>query len=219
MIKNTMIALVSVLSIQSYCFAGTGLQNGISGQKQITITDKVGENMMKYLSDAPLEKISGTAKGVSGQFTLDASNLEATTGTITVQVLSMKSGVTKRDEHMYNADWLDAEKYPTITFQIQKLENVQVSTDNGISIIKANAVGKFTLHGVSKEMKIPIVMKYVKESEATKKRASGDLVMVNANFSVALKDYNVKGKSGIVGSKVGESIQLEAALFGATGEK
>ncbi len=59
----------------------------------------------------------------------------------------------------------------------------------------------------------------MKESEATKKRAAGDLVMINANFSVALKDYNVKGKGGIVGSKVGETIQLEAALFGATGEK
>jgi polyisoprenoid-binding protein YceI len=92
---------------------------------------------------------------------------------------------------MYDEEWLDAEKFPTITFQVLKLEGVQVTSDNGITI-KAQAVGKFTLHGVSKEMKIPITMKYVKESEATKKRAAGDLVMINANFSVALKDYNVK---------------------------
>jgi polyisoprenoid-binding protein YceI len=216
--KRFMVSCLSALVLSTPVWAGTGLNNGVAGQKIVMITDKVGSNMMKFLSDAPLEKIAGTAKGVSGQFTLDASNLEATTGTITVQVMSMKSGVSKRDEHMYDEEWLDAEKFPTITFQVLKLEGVQVTSDNGITI-KAQAVGKFTLHGVSKEMKIPITMKYVKESEATKKRAAGDLVMINANFSVALKDYNVKGKGGIVGSKVGETIQLEAALFGATGEK
>lgn len=212
-----LIPFLLVLTL-SPLFAGTGLNNGMSGQKTVTITNKVGENLMKFLSDAPLEKIAGTAKGITGQFKVDANNLEATTGTITVEVLSMKSGVSKRDEHMYNEDWLDAPQFPNIIFQILKLEGVQVSGDNGISNITATAIGKFTLHGVTKEIKIPISMKYVKESENTKKRAAGDLVMVSAKFSIALKDFNVKGKSGIVGSKVGESIQLEAALFGSTAD-
>lgn len=215
--KNLFIALIVITSVNRL-WAGTGLNNGVSGQKSITVTNKVGENLVKFLSDAPLEKISGTAKGVSGKFTLDPNNLEATTGTISVEVLSMKSGVSKRDEHMYNPDWLDAAQFPSITFQILKLESIKVSNENGIVNVSATAVGKFTLHGVTKEIKIPITLKYVKESEATKKRAAGDLVMVNANFNVALKDFNVKGKSGIVGSKVGETIQLDAALFGATGE-
>ena len=76
--------------------------------------------------------------------------------------------------------------------------------------------GDFTMHGVTKKMTIPFEITYMPESEATKKRASGDLVMIKADFNVALKDYNVAGASGIVGSKGGETIKVTAQLFGNT---
>jgi hypothetical protein len=53
----------------------------------------------------------------------------------------------------------------------------------------------------------------VQESTETRSRASGDLVMIEATFEVALADHNIAGSASIVGSKVGKVIQIQASLF------
>jgi len=79
--------------------------------------------------------------------------------------------------------------------------------------VNATAVGTFSLHGETKDMTTPITLTYVPESDETKKRASGALVMISTSFDVALKDYKVKGKEGVVGKSVGEIIKVQASLF------
>ena len=39
----------------------------------------------------------------------------------------------------------------------------------------------------------------------------------DAGSTVSLKDFNVQGAKGFVGSKVGETINVTAKLFGSTG--
>lgn len=184
-----------------------------SGNKKVTLSNKVGQNLFNWTSSAPMEKIAGTADGVTGTITLDPKNLATIRGTITVPVASMKTGNTTRDNHLRGADWLDAGKYPTITFTIASVNGLKVAGNS----VTGNAVGSFTMHGVSKQLTIPFKLTYVDESEKTRERAPGDLVLVNADFSVALKDFNVAGSRGVVGSKVGESIDVKAQLFGSTG--
>jgi len=72
------------------------------------------------------------------------------------------------------------------------------------------------MHGETKQIKAPITLKFVRESDATKKRAAGDFALVQTSFKVALKDFNVKGTAGIVGSKVGEAIDIDANFYGST---
>ena len=152
-----------------------------------------------------------------GPFTLDLDNLEASRGNILVEVKSMQTGIAMRDKHMLSTDWLDAKLFPTLTFNLDALENVQViRSDNAMAEIKANVTGTFSMHGESKAITALVVIKYVKESAATKQRADGDLVMVTGVFQVALKDFKVKGTGGVVGKKVGEVIEVELALFGST---
>ena len=183
-----------------------------AGAKKVTLNDKVGNNQFTWTSDAPLEKIKGTADAVSGSFTIDPTNVAATRGTITVQVKSMKTGNATRDEHMAGAQWLNAAEYPTITFTIASVTGVKVSGNKA----KATAHGTFTMHGVSKKLAVPFELTYLDESPATQKRAPGDLVMITADFTIALKDYKVVGAQGVVGSKVGETIAISAKLYGST---
>ena len=51
--KRFMVSCLSALVFSTPVWAGTGLNNGVTGQKIVMITDKVGSNMMKFLSDAP----------------------------------------------------------------------------------------------------------------------------------------------------------------------
>src|SRR5687768_6921557 len=184
-----------------------------SGTKRATISDKVGKNQFSWSSDAPLEKIKGTAEGVSGTFSIDPKNPANITGTISASVSTMKTGNATRDGHLKSNQWLDAGAHPTISFRIARVSGIKVNGNK----MNGTATGAFTLHGVTKTISVPFTLTYLDASAATAKRAPGDLVMITADFNIALKDYNVAGTKGTVESKVGETIQITANLFGSTG--
>lgn len=206
-------ALLLAVSTYGITTAGTGFPDVSGGKKTFSVNNAVGKANIVFNSDAPMEKIKGSAADVGGEFKMDPSNLEATSGHIDVKVESMTTAISKRDEHMRSEAWLDAGAYPTIVFNVQKLTDIRVENQGGRRTAVAKAVGTFTLHGVTKPLTADVTIIYLPESAETRKRASGDVVNVKANFTVALKDFNIVGKSGLVGSKVGEVIQVEANIF------
>ena len=128
----------------------------------------------------------------------------------------MRTGISKRDGHLMSDDWLDSEQYPTIAFDIHSLKDVtKVSEDQGRSSIKATAIGDFVLHGVTRQLSLPVEATYILESAETRKRAPGDFLMIRAKFQITLKDFEVKGARGLVGKRVGETIDVEAKFFAA----
>jgi len=210
--KISMIAAaIAAMTIGATSASAQALSVSASGTKKVTINDAVGKNQFTWISEAPLEKIKGTAEGISGSLTLDPKNLSTIRGTISAKVATMKSGNATRDGHLQSAQWLDAGKYPTITFTITSVSNVKVSGNTATG----TANGNFTMHGVTKSMAIPFKLTYIDESAKTRQRAPGDLVSITANFDVALASYNVAGAKGVVGSKVGEKIDVTAQLFGS----
>lgn len=211
--KKPIVTLALSLTMCAIAFAGTGFPDVSGGQKTFKVNKAVGKSNIVFNSDAPLEKIKGTADEVVGEFKMDPSNIEATTGRIEVKVESMSTSISKRDEHMRSEAWLDEQHFPTIVFDVQRLKDVVVENRNGRRMAVAKAVGTFTLHGVTKPLTADVTLTFLPESEDTKKRAPGNFVSIKTNFTVALKDFNVVGKSGLVGSKVGEVIQIEANLF------
>ena len=186
-----------------------------AGSKTVTLNDKINKNQFVWVSDAPLESIKGTAENVSGSFTIDPQNLSSINGTIATQVRSMKTGNATRDNHLVSSEWLDANKYPAISFTIASVDNIQT---NG-NIATAVATGNFTMHGVTKKITVPFRMTYLPESDKTRQRAPGDLVMIAADFNISLNDFNVTGTGGVIGSKVGQTIKITAQLFGNTTQK
>jgi polyisoprenoid-binding protein YceI len=185
----------------------------------VQLNNSVGKNEIFFNSKAPGEEINGTAGNIIGSFQIDLAKLEATTGKITVAVNSMETGISKRDQHMRSDEWLDAEKFPYIDFNIKYLTNVQwVSNDpsSGKAVINAEAVGDFYIHGVMKEIKAKITITYFHESETTQKRAPGNLVLIQAEFNVPLKDFNIFGVENILGNRVAEVVTIKANLFGNT---
>lgn len=198
--------------------AAQGGFSSVVASKAFALSNKVGTNQIQFTSKAPLEDIEGTASEISGSIALDPAHPEKTTGRIEVKVSSMKTGIAKRDSHLYGSDWLDAAQFPTIVFTVKSISNVQqVKNDNGVVVLQGNAVGQFTLHGVTKDISIPVKITYMKESDKTRDRAPGDFVMVQGEFDIALKDFNVQGSKGTVGSKVGETIRIRANFFSSNG--
>ena len=196
----------------------TDINLEIKGLRNFVLNNKVGQTELKFVSSAPLEEIIGYAdkNKVKSAFSIDPSNLENITGKISFPVKSIETGIKKRDGHLQSETWLDAAKYPDITFELKEFRNVTVKGIDkpaGRATVEALAVGVYSMHGKSKSISVPVTLIYIKESENTKKRALGDLVSVEGSFQILLKDFDVTGMGGVVGSKVGESINISFKVY------
>jgi len=191
--------------------AAGGFAGAKPGAVTVALADAIRTNQFEWLSEAPMETIKGTAPGVQGTFRTNLARLSETTGEVQVPVATMKTGNPIRDGHVRSKDWLDADAHPNITFKIEQVEKVVVT---GIKATLTVA-GAFTLHGVTKRMTVPVALTWMAAGEKTKS-VPGDWLKFELKFAVKLADYAVAGKRGIVGKKVGESIQIEGVLYGHT---
>lgn len=194
----------------TFSLSAQGFNNGVSGEKTFTFFDKDGRNKATFFSTTPLEDINGTAEGVDGHVTFDVTNLAKTIkGEVIIEVNSMKTGIDLRDSHLKSGNWLDAETYPYIKFELAGIKDLKSEADNKVS---GTVTGNFTLHGITKEITVPVTLIYLKESEDTKKRAPGDLLGINSRFTVKLSDYGVQ--NDIIGNKVAEDIEVTFNVVG-----
>lgn len=67
--------------------------------------------------------VRGKFHEVSGSITVDEEHPLSTTGSFTVQVASLNTGVERRDDHLRSADFFDAENHPTATFVATEVES------------------------------------------------------------------------------------------------
>ena len=219
--NRSALTLALGLTAAATLFGGNGtaraqrLSVSASGPETVTINDKVNKNQFVWISEAPLENIKGSSEGVTGSFTIDPQDLSKIRGTITTETKTMNTGNGTRNNHLWSSEWLDVAKYPTISFAITSVDRV-AATGNSAT---AMATGNFTMHGVTKKMTVPFKLTYIMESDKTRQRAPGDFVMISADFTISLKDFKVAGSEGTVGSKVGETIKINAQLFGNVTKK
>lgn len=207
--KKTL-SIFAVIIIFTASHFAQGFKVKASGVQTFNFADKAGRNQTTFFSTTPLEDITGLSGGVQGSVTFNVGDLKTLTGKLTVPVATIKTGIDLRDEHMRDAGWLDAAKYPEITFTIKKVSDVKVIADNRLS---AKITGDYTMKGVTKEVTADATISYLDESEATKSRAPGDLLGVQAKFNVKLSDFGVNNK--IVGQKVSENIEVSVNIVGS----
>ena len=165
-----------------------------------------------FTSEAPLEKIEGTATS-SGKLQVDLEDFTAIRGEIKVPVASMETGNSTRDDHLRGTDWLDATKCPDVSFKVESVEVAKAVKENkkGWKVVKLKATGDFQVHCKSKKMTIPVKLKW-KEKEKNGKKFTK--VVSKSSFKITLADYDVAGAKGVVGEKVGKTIDVKVKVKG-----
>lgn len=172
--------------------------------------DPKGVNNVVFNLDAPLEAITGSASGVSGKVVFDPQNPAATKGTIVIDASSLHVGNPTMKDHLHSDKWMDTKKFPAITFELKKLENVKTQDNN----TTANALGTFTLKGVSKEISVPVRLTYLKDKLAARQGTKGDLLVVRAKFDINRSDFNINARQNE--DKVSDAINLTLSVAGAS---
>jgi polyisoprenoid-binding protein YceI len=93
-------------------------------------------------------RVQGQFREVAGTITVDRQNPAASSVTFTIQAASVDTRIEQRDKHLRSADFFDVEKYPQITFASKKI--VPKDTTH------FDVTGDFTMHGVTKEITVPV---------------------------------------------------------------
>ncbi len=173
--------------------------------------DPKGINNAGFKLDAPLESINGSASGVSGTIIFDPSNPGASKGKIVVATSTLVVPNPMQRQHMLSDKWLDAAKFPEISFESSAFKNVQTSGD----ITTADVTGTFTLKGVSKEITAPVKLTYLKDKLGQRMpNQHGDLLVIRSNFTIKRSDFNIM--PGQFEDKVSDTIEITLSIAGAS---
>jgi polyisoprenoid-binding protein YceI len=184
---------------------------GLAAPQTFDFKDPKGINNAGFKLDAPLESINGNASGISGTVTFDPENPGATAGKIVVATDSLMVPNSMQRGHMLSDKWLDAAKFPEITFESKELKNVK--TDD--STTTADLTGTFTLKGVSKDITVPVKLTYLKDKLGERvPNQKGDLLVIRASFSIQRDDFNIN--PGQYEDKVSDTIELTLSIAGAS---
>lgn len=176
-------------------------------------TFKVGagtpaQQLAQFESVTDFESITGTTAKVTGQINFDPKTKKGG-GKIVVDVASLDTGIALRNDHMRGEAWLNAAKFPTLVFEATK--TTYKSGDD------YTVTGKLTIHGVTKEVTVPVKLSYRKSDSTTQgKGFKGDIVRLQASFKVKLSDYGVTIPAPAK-DKVSPSITVRVTAFGQTG--
>jgi polyisoprenoid-binding protein YceI len=174
--------------------------------------DPKGVNAIQFSLDSLLEPISGTGSGVSGLVSFDPANVGATSGKIVVTTASLTVSNSMMTDHLRGEKWLNAPVHPEIVFELVKLDNVQTSG----TTTTATATGKFTLHGVTKNLSLPLKLTHLAGAfgkRVNKPEIGGDLLVIRGEFTINRSDYAIM--AGQMEDKVNPEIKLTLAIVGS----
>ena len=137
----------------------------------------------------------------SGTITYDAVKPAASSFSGTIQVKSIDTGNERRDGHLKNADFFEAETYPTITFESTEVTSAGENT--------LNVKGKLTMHGTTKEVTLPVEIL----GTGINPRGGKAQIGLETNFSILCSDYGVNSWerfSAVLGDEVKIQVLIEA---------
>ena len=94
-----------------------------------------------------ITNVRGGFSAVQGTVVYDPDDLSSSSIDVTIDKKSLSTGDATRDTHLKSPDFLDVEKYPTITFKSEKI----TKDGDGLKV-----VGDLTIHGVTREVALNV---------------------------------------------------------------
>jgi len=93
-----------------------------------------------------ITNVKGAFEKFQGTLVLDEKDITKSKLSATIDIASINTNIGKRDDHLRSADFFDAAKYPTMTFESTKIEKAGAD--------KLKVTGNLTIRGVTK----PVVL-------------------------------------------------------------
>ncbi len=143
--------------------------------------------------------VRGAFTKVTGSATFDPSNPAKTALDATIDASSVDTRVEMRDKDLRSPNFLDVEKFPTITFHGKQTKAAGPG--------KLQITGDLTIHGVTKE----VVLDVDGPSAAIKDPWGNQRIGASASTKISRKDFAVNGLPAVVGDEI--TITIDAELI------
>lgn len=143
--------------------------------------------------------VRGAFTKVSGSVVYDPAALNKSSIQTTIDAASVDTRVDMRDNDLRSPRFLDAQKYPTITFQSKKVEPAGAG--------KLKVTGDLTIKGVTKE----VVLDVDGPAPAIKDPLGKDRLRMGASATTNINrnDFRVSGLPGVVGDDITITLDVE----------
>jgi polyisoprenoid-binding protein YceI len=125
-----------------------------------------------------VSKVSGQFRDFEGSLRLDRAQPEKSSVEFTIAAGSIDTNLPDRDTHLRNADFLDTEKHPRITFRSTRV----AAKGEG----RYEVTGALSLRGVTREVTLPVqFLGFVKDPWGNEKAG------FEATLTVNRKDFGI----------------------------
>jgi polyisoprenoid-binding protein YceI len=143
--------------------------------------------------------VRGAFTKVSGSVQYDPANPGKSSIQVAIDAASVDTRVEMRDNDLRSPNFLDAQKYPTITFQSKRVESAGPG--------KLKVAGDLTIHGVTKEVSLDVdgPTPAIKDPMGKNRLRMG----ASATTRISRNDFGVSADAGMVGDEVTITLDLE----------
>jgi polyisoprenoid-binding protein YceI len=175
--------------------AALGVGSGSLGAQSPTLaslTGHTGLTVKRYEIDWPhssieftvpfmgLSRVRGNFADFGGTIMYDSTDVTRSSVSVVIEVASIDTHIKFRDEHLRSPDFFDAKKYPLITFRSTRWER----GSSGLLLC-----GTITMHGVTREITLPVTQLHGGERDAWGNRRIG----FQAATTLSRKEFGILG--------------------------
>jgi polyisoprenoid-binding protein YceI len=155
----------------------------------------VAEFKVKHMM---ISNVKGHFAKVSGTLSLDESDVTKSQVSTSIEAASLETRDAQRDAHLKSADFLDAEKFPTLSFKSTRIGLVRAG--------ELTVEGDLTLHGVTRK----VVFTVEGPTPPAKDPWGNTRVAVSASTKINRKDYGLTWNATLEtgGILVGEEVTI-----------
>jgi polyisoprenoid-binding protein YceI len=150
--------------------------------------------------------VKGRFTSVSGTITVDEQNPDRSKVEAEIATATLVTGADQRDEHLRSPDFLDVEKFPTITFRSKRIQGTSKNPGDEFRV-----TGDLSIHGTTREVTLDAVY------EGTGKDPwGGERVSFSATTKIDRRDFGLTWNQALetggllVGNEIKISIEVQA---------
>jgi polyisoprenoid-binding protein YceI len=179
-------------------FDGTWTIDTESGSFEDFTSTFAGYRVEEELGGVGANTAVGRTPDVSGSLQIEGTTITAVS--VEVDMTTLTSDEARRDNSL-GTRGLETQSFPTATFELTEPIEVGKTPEQG-EILEVEAIGELTLHGVTREVTVPI-----------QGRWTGERIEVVASIEVALADYDIEPPTGFLVLSIADVGTVELNLL------
>ena len=136
-----------------------------------------------------VSRVRGQFNGITGTITFDGSDPLAASVDVTIPAATVHTGMAPRDNHLRGADFLDAERFPMLSFRSTRVEPAGGS--------QFRILGELTIRDVSRPVAIEATLGGVFRAMPTGDGPASRKVAVSGSTKINRREWGLNWNVGL----------------------